>query len=340
MKKALLTVQQGLHLTEEEMITASEAMFDEKTDNETIKAFLLALKEKGETADEIVGLVKVVRKHAMQIDSPLQNVMDNCGTGGDGSQSFNISTCSAFVIAGADVPIAKHGNRSISSKTGSADVLEHLGVRLDFTADEVRELLEKNKIAFLFAPHVHPGIRKVMTARKELGVPTIFNLIGPLTNPVELGTQLVGIYRRDMLHTMAEALIRLGRSKGVVISGAGHMDEASLAGENHLAVVENGSIRSVVISPEDVGLKVVPNEKIRGGGPLDNAVILQSVLSGEESVYRETVLLNAGIALFAHGSAATIEMGIEQAKKSIDSQSALNRLKELVYYSNQKELAQ
>ncbi|MGD7043895.1 anthranilate phosphoribosyltransferase [Jeotgalibacillus proteolyticus] len=339
MKKALLNVQQGLHLTEEEMITASEAMFDEKTDNETIKAFLLALKEKGETADEIVGLVKVVRRHAMQIDSPLQNVMDNCGTGGDGSQSFNISTCSAFVIAGADVPIAKHGNRSISSKTGSADVLEHLGVRLDFTAEEVRDLLEKNKIAFLFAPHVHPGIRKVMTARKELGVPTIFNLIGPLTNPVELDTQLVGIYRRDMLHTMAEALIRLGRRKGVVISGAGHMDEASLSGENHLAVVEDGSIRSVVISPEDVGLKAVPNEKIRGGGPLDNAAILQSVLSGEDSVYRDTVLLNAGIALFAHGSAPSIEDGIEAAKKSIDSQAALKRLTDLIHYSNQKELA-
>ncbi|KIL47932.1 anthranilate phosphoribosyltransferase [Jeotgalibacillus campisalis] len=340
MKKELIKVQQGLHLTEQEMMAASEAMFDERTNNETIKTFLIALKEKGETADEIVGLVKVVRKHAMQINSPLQNVMDNCGTGGDGSQSFNISTCSAFVIAGANVPIAKHGNRSISSKTGSADVLEHLGVRLDFTAEEVSNLLKKNNIAFLFAPHVHPGIRKVMAARKELGVPTIFNLIGPLTNPVELDTQLVGIYRRDMLHTMAEALVRLGRRKGVVISGAGHMDEASLEGENHLAVVEDGQIHSVILKPEDVGLTAVSNEKIRGGGPLDNARILKSVLSGEASVYRDTVLLNAGIALFAHGSASSIAEGIEAAKESIDSQSALNRLNDLVHYSNQKELAQ
>ncbi|PPA71819.1 anthranilate phosphoribosyltransferase [Jeotgalibacillus proteolyticus] len=339
MKKILQKVQSGVHLTESEMMTASEALFNEETDNGLIKEFLLALKEKGETADEIVGLVKVIRKHALQIDAPFENIMDNCGTGGDGSQSFNISTCSAFVIAGAGVPIAKHGNRSISSKTGSADVLEHLGVRLNFSQSEVSDLLAKNKIAFLFAPHVHPGIKKVMTARKELGVPTIFNLIGPLTNPVDLDTQIVGIYRREMLSTMAEALVRLGRKRGIVLSGAGHMDEASLEGENYLAVIDNGQINEITLKPEEVGLAPVSNEKIKGGDSIQNARILQSVLTGEKSVYRDTVLLNAGLALYAHGTASSMKEGIELAAKSIDSGSALERLNQLISFSKQKELA-
>ncbi|TDL34849.1 anthranilate phosphoribosyltransferase [Jeotgalibacillus sp. S-D1] len=340
MREFIQKAEQGCSLTETEMMQASEAMFNERTDNEDIKQFLLALKQKGETVDEIVGLVKVVRRHALQIDATTQNIMDNCGTGGDGSQSFNISTCAAFVIAGAEVPIAKHGNRSISSKTGSADVLEHLGVRLDFSAAEVRDLLTHNKIAFLFAPHVHPGIKKVMKARKELGVPTIFNLIGPLTNPIELDTQLVGIYRRDMLETMAEALNRLGRKRGVVISGAGHMDEASLEGINHLSIVQDGKVSTLQLSPEEVGLLSVPNEKIKGGDSMQNAEILRSILEGKHSAYRDTVLLNAGIALYAHGTADTIEKGIELARKSIDSKAALRCLEELIRFSNQKELAQ
>ncbi|MEW9501785.1 anthranilate phosphoribosyltransferase [Jeotgalibacillus marinus] len=340
MRELLEKVQNSQSLTEQEMMKASEAMFNEDTNDQLIKSFILALKEKGETADEIVGLVKVVRKHALQIESPLPNVMDNCGTGGDGSKSFNISTCSAFVVAGANVAIAKHGNRSVSSKTGSADVLEYLGVRLDFSREEVSRLLKTNNIAFLFAPHVHPGIKKVMRARKELGVPTIFNLIGPLTNPLDLQSQLVGIYRREMLNTIAEALHRIGRNRGIVISGADHMDEASLAGENHLAIIENNQVKTVTLKPEDVDLPKIAKEEIIGGDAKRNAEILLSVLNGEPSAYRDTVLLNAGLALFAHGTVPSIKKGIELAKQSIDSLNALERLNTLVYFSNSKELAQ
>ena len=223
---------------------------------------------------------------------------------------------------------------------GSADVLEHLGVRLDFSRGEVRHLLKTNNIAFLFAPHVHPGIKKVMKARKELGVPTIFNLIGPLTNPLDLQSQLVGIYRREMLETMAEVLHRIGRKRGIVISGANHMDEASLAGENYLAMIENHQVKIVTLKPEDVDLPYIANEEIVGGDAKRNAEILLSVLKGEQSVYRDTVLLNAGLALFAHGTASSIKKGIELARQSIDSINALERFNTLVYFSNSKELAQ
>ncbi|TFE03311.1 anthranilate phosphoribosyltransferase [Jeotgalibacillus sp. R-1-5s-1] len=337
MREFISLVERDQHLTVEQMRRASEKLFNQDTSQEEIKQFLLELKRKGETADEITGLVSVVREIAGRYDTSAQHIMDNCGTGGDGSQSFNISTCAAFVIAGAGIPVAKHGNRSISSKTGSADVLEHLGVRLDLTKEDTKTLLEEQQITFLFAPFVHAGIKNVMKARKELGVPTIFNLIGPLTNPVELDTQLIGIYRRDMLHTMAEAMKQSGRRRGVVLNGAGHLDEASLAGRNYLTLLEDGKITSFTLHPEEIGMEVVPNEKIKGGDAKDNAEILLSVLNGEESSFKETVVLNAGIAIFASGKASSVIEGIKLARKSIDSKEALKKLKALVEYSRQKE---
>lgn len=324
-------------LNQEEMRSASrELLSDEITDSE-VAAFLMGLKAKGENADEVAALVEVLREHALGIKKKIPNVMDNCGTGGDGAHSFNISTTSAFVLAGGGVKVAKHGNRSVSSKTGSADVLEYLGISLDLHEEEVEELLEENHIAFLFAPHVHPRMKKIMKVRRDLKIPTIFNLIGPLTNPVDLDSQLLGIYRRDMLEMMADVLKRLGRKRAVVLNGAGFMDEASLSGENHLVLLENGHVEKMTVTPEKVDLPYYSNEAIVGGEAKENAEILIGVLKGEKGAYRDTVLLNAGLGFFANGKANTIQEGIRLAKESIDSGRALSALQYLIDYSEKRK---
>ena len=335
MKQQLEKLMNQQNLTIEEIKQATEYCFTPNITDTEIASLLTALRAKGETADEIAGIVEVIRGESQSIPTSLPHVMDNCGTGGDQSHSFNISTTAAFVIAGADVTIAKHGNRSISSKTGSADVLEHLGVSLSFQPEQTEEILLENGIAFLFAPHVHPNLKRFMKVRKELGLPTIFNLIGPLTNPVELDSQLLGIYRRDMLGMMAESLQKLGRRRALIVNGAGYMDEASLAGENHLVLLENGRTTSFTIHPEELGLPVYDNEQIRGGDAKDNAVILQNVLQGKPGAYLDTVVLNAGLGLFANGKASTIEKGVTLAKESIKSGAALEKLQRLVGYSKQ-----
>ncbi|PFA70750.1 anthranilate phosphoribosyltransferase [Bacillus sp. AFS015802] len=336
MKNYLQTLSNGHSLERDEMRRAAQELLLDETTESQIACFLTLLKMKGETVDEMTALVEVLREKAMPITSNLSGVLDNCGTGGDGSQSFNISTTSAFVLAGAGVKVAKHGNRSISSKTGSADVLEKLGVSLDFQAKEVESLLNETNIAFLYAPHIHSGLKKIMSVRKELKIPTIFNLIGPLTNPVQLDTQLVGVYRRDKLETMAKVLHELGRKRAIVLNGADHMDEASLAGENHLVLLENGKISSFTLSGEEVGLPSYSLQEIRGGDARDNARILQDVLQGKEGSYMDTVLFNAGIALFAHGKASTFSEGVKLARESIESGRAKGALTSLVHYSQQR----
>ncbi|WLV25081.1 anthranilate phosphoribosyltransferase [Aciduricibacillus chroicocephali] len=330
MRQYLDQLMRGESLTTEEMIAATNRCFSPETTDTEISAFLTALKMKGETADEIAGLVEVIREKATLKTGYLPNVIDNCGTGGDQSNSFNISTTAAFVIAGAGVPVAKHGNRSVSSKTGSADVLEHLGVSLTFSDEQAEETLRENGIVFLFAPHVHARLAHFMKVRKELGLPTIMNLIGPLTNPVELETQLLGVYRRDMLEVLAESLNKLGRRRAIVVNGAGFMDEASLAGENHLVLLEGGKITPFTLHPDEVGLPVYDNEAIKGGTAAENAQILLDVLNGKPGPYLDTVLLNAGIGLYASGTAESIKEGVELARKSIQEGSALARLQGLV----------
>ncbi|WP_077623569.1 anthranilate phosphoribosyltransferase [Sediminibacillus massiliensis] len=333
MKQFLNKVVENESLTMEEMQEASNQMFEAKTSETEIGAFLTGLKMKGEKAEEIAGLVSVIREKSVAATNQLTGVMDNCGTGGDRSQSFNISTTSAFVIAGAGIKIAKHGNRSISSKTGSADVLEHLGVSLETTKEHMLELLEDNGIAFLFAPNVHPDLKRIMKVRGDLKIPTIFNLIGPLTNPVRLDSQLLGIYRRDMLEMMASVLYKLGRKRAIVVNGAGHMDEASLAGDNHLVLMEEGELIPFTLHPDEVGLPVYENSRIIGGDAKDNAEILHQVLKGQHGPYRDTVVLNAGLAILANGKANTIQEGIALAKESIDSGAALQKLENLIDFS-------
>lgn len=335
MKPYLQKLMAGENLSIDEMREAAGKLFTGEASESEAGALLGLLALKGETAEEIAGLVSAIRERSTAIGGIQGSVMDNCGTGGDGSKSFNISTTSAFVIAGAGITIAKHGNRSVSSLTGSADVLENLGVSLNNSPEETAELLAENGIAFLFAPNVHPGMKAVMKVRKDLRVPTIFNLIGPLTNPVDLDTQLLGIYRRDKLMIMGEVLKQLGRKRAVIINGANHMDEASLAGENHLVILENGKLNRMILTPEEVGLPIYSIDEIAGGNAERNARIMMSVLKGDEGPFRDTVVLNAGIGIFAHGKAGTIQEGIQLAKESLDSGAALSKLEFLVEKNKQ-----
>ncbi|MBM7540895.1 anthranilate phosphoribosyltransferase [Amphibacillus cookii] len=337
MKSFLEKVTDKQDLLIAEMEQASRLLFDPNTSEAAIGGFLVALKVKGESVSEITGLVNVIREKALPLPTEIAGAMDNCGTGGDGSQSFNISTTSAFVLAGAGIKVAKHGNRSISSQTGSADVLEALGVELSSTPEQMTELLKDNGIAFLFAQHVHPEMKQVMQVRRGLAIPTIFNLIGPLTNPVELTTQLLGVYRRDLLEQVANVLHQLGRKRALVINGAGYMDEASLAGENHCVLLDRGEMMQFTITPEEVGLPTVNNEQIRGGTAQENAEILRAVLEGKQGPHRDTVLLNAGLGIFANGKADTVQQGVQLARESIDSKAALAKLDFLIHYSKSQQ---
>jgi anthranilate phosphoribosyltransferase len=331
MKEYLQRLANRESFSEEEMQRAVQQILqDDQISDSEIAAFLVALKTKGETVNEIAGLVNAIRNNTVGFSPKVQNVIDNCGTGGDNSSSFNVSTTSAFVIAGSGIPVAKHGNRSMSSKTGSADVLEQLGVELSIPTRSSEELLEEIGITFLFAPYVHPRLKKVMKVRRELKIPTIFNLIGPLTNPVELETQLLGIYRRDYLDIFAEVLKKLGRKRAIVLNGAGHLDEASLAGENHIVLLENDELTKMTLHPEEVGLSCYPNSAIKGGDSKTNADILHRVLKGEKGAFRETVLLNAGLAIYTAGVVNQIADGIKKAEESIDSGAAYEKLQNLI----------
>lgn len=339
MKHYLERLIEGKSFMEYEMEEAVQEIFSQDTTDSEIASFLTGLKSKGETPEEVSGLVKAIRKHALNFTKNIPNVLDNCGTGGDGSKSFNISTTSAFVIAGAGITVAKHGNRSVSSKTGSADVLEALGVSLDFSPEATEEILEQNGIAFLFAPHVHPKLKQIMKVRRELKIPTIFNLIGPLTNPVQLDYQLLGIYRRDLLEKFALVLANLNRKRAIVINGAGGMDEASLSGENEMVFVSEGEIKHMKLHPAEVNLPEYDNTSIRGGDARENAEILLQVLKGKKGAHRDTVLLNSGIGIYTAGQADSILQGVAVAAESIDSGNALEKLENLVEISKRNTKA-
>ncbi len=339
MKIFLEKLASRVSLSKEEMEIAVGKLFAEDISDSEIAAFMACLKTKGETADEIAGIVEAFRKQSRTFSEAHSGVIDNCGTGGDGSQSFNISTTSAFVIAGAGIKVAQHGNRSVSSKTGSADVLEELGAKLDLPPEKTDEMLEKNGIAFLFAPYVHPRIKQIMRVRKDLRIPTVFNLIGPLTNPVNLDYQLLGIHSKDKLDLFAQVLMKLGRKRAIVINGAGGMDEGSLSGTNSLIVIEGSETKRIELHPEDIGLPVYSNREIVGGDAKENAAILKGVLSGKRGPCFDTVLLNSAIGIYAAGKAANIQEGISLARESIDSGAALEKLESMIKDSSDKRKA-
>ena len=295
-----------------------------------IGAFLIALRMKGETPTEIAAFAAVMRRHAISVSPTTgKTLVDTCGTGGDGTHTFNISTAAAFVAAGAGVPIVKHGNRSVSSACGSADVLAALGVNLAVDPRHQAQIVEKAGIAFLFAPNHHPAIRHVMPARQELGCRTVFNLLGPLVNPAGAKAQVLGVYNPVLTRTMAEVLRILGLSRAMVVHGEG-LDEITTTGDTDVSELTDGTIRSYSLNCRTFGIDQACITDIRGGDPLENARIIREILSGERGACRDVVLMNAGAAIYVGGQAQDLHEGIHLAARSIDGGCAVSRLDTLV----------
>ena len=337
----------GRDLSRVEAESAMEEILCGRATNAQIAGLLTALRIKGETVDELVGFATAMRRHATPIFAgkppvAIEALVDTCGTGGDGSGTFNVSTVAAFVIAGAGVHVAKHGNRSISSRCGSADVLEHLGVRIDLPPSRVARAIEEVGIGFLFAPAVHSATRHAMAARRELRMRTAFNLLGPLTNPAGASAQVVGVFDASMTELMARALGELGVRRAFVVHGADGLDEISMSGATYVAELRDGLVRSYTVAPEDFGLRRAPLEAIRGGDAAQNAKIVHKVL-GRSLVYRdhgphrEIVLANAAAALVAAGRASDFPDGVRLAARSIDSGAARAKLEALIAFSQSQQ---
>jgi len=343
-QEVIVKVVDGRDLTEIEMTQAMEEVTEGRATPAQIGAFLVGLRMKGETVDEIAAAARVMR--AKSADIPVRNsgvsldrdeinvdyetVVDTCGTGGDGTRTFNVSTTTAFVVAGAGLKVAKHGNRSVSSRCGSADVLEALGLPLDLTPRQVAECLDKLGIGFLFAPQLHGAMRHVAGPRREIGLRTIFNLLGPLTNPAGATIQVLGVYREDLTETIAQVLKKLDCKGAFVVYGEGSYDELSITGPSKVTRLMDGEIKTTVLVPEDVGLKRAQPEDITGGDAKENAAIVRGVLGGEKGARRDMVLLNSAAALVAAEKARTMEEGRAAAAESIDSGRALDKLEKLV----------
>ena len=333
----------GEDLSRVEAEAAMEQILTGSSSDAQIAAFLTALRMKGETVDELVGFATSMRRHAaVSFRAPLVTegtvLVDTCGTGGDARGTFNISTAAAFVVAGAGVRVAKHGNRSISSRCGSADVLEHFGIRMDMPPERVAQAIEEVGIGFLFAPAVHSATRHVMPVRRELKMRTVFNLLGPLTNPAGATAQVVGVYHADLTELIARALGELGVRRAFVVHGADGLDEISISGETAIAELRDGVVRRYMVTPEDFGLNRAPLEAIQGGDTKQNAQIIHKILGRSllyrpHGAYRDIVLANAAAALVAAGHAADFLEGVSLATQSIDSGAARERLEALVAFS-------
>ncbi|MGE5591427.1 MAG: anthranilate phosphoribosyltransferase [Bacillota bacterium] len=324
----------GKDLTEFESARAMEEIMTGQATPSQIAAYLIALRMKGETPEEIAGAARVMREKAVPVPHSLPLVVDTCGTGGGRTKTFNISTAAAFVVAGAGVPVAKHGNRSFTTQCGSADVLEALGVNLDLTPERVGEALELLGIGFLFAPALHVAMKYAAVPRRELGIDTIFNCLGPLANPARPQVQVIGVFREDLVGKVAAAMARLGTRTTLVVHGDGGLDELSLSGPSQVAEVRDGHIRRYEVRPEDVGLTPAPAEALAGATPEHNAAIVQGVLRGETGPARDVVCMNAGAALYAAGTAASIREGVRLAQESIDSGRAQARLDALRLFTH------
>lgn len=309
-----------------------------------IGAFLVALNMRGESVDEIVGFAEAIRGAAARLpitpNSALDAsgterdaLIDTCGTGGDVSGTFNISTATAITVAGAGVRVAKHGNRSVSSKCGSADVMEALGVNLELPAERLAACLDEVGIAFLFAPAMHAATRHVQAVRRELKLRTVFNLLGPLTNPAGASAQVVGVYSLELVPKLAEALCRLGTRRAVVVHGSDGLDEITVSGPTSIGIVRDGKVLMSEVAPQDFGITPAPLQSIAGGDAAENAEIIRSVLAGERSPRRDVVLLNSAAALFAGGRVENIADGIPIAAESLDSGAAKRKLQALVEFT-------
>ena len=336
--EALHTVVGGENLSEQEASAALEQILRGEAEPVFVAALLTALRMKGETVDEIVGFARAMRAHAAHI--PCRNVkpedmVDTCGTGGDGADTFNISTVSAFVVAGAGVPVAKHGNRSISSRCGSADVLEATGANIQLTPEQAAGAIDETGVGFLFAPLIHPAMRYVQPIRQDLKMRTIFNLLGPLTNPTGAGAQVVGVFGEQLMMPVAEALLRLGVRRAFVVHGEDGLDEITTTAPTKIVEVRNGSIIQTTVHASNFGLSEANTADLAGGDRKECALILQRVLSGQGGPRRDIVLANASAALVAAGKAEDFRSGVALAAQSIDSGAASDRLKRFVEFTAQ-----
>lgn len=329
MKEIFTQISNRQDLSEEQV----EALFDKILKNEVsesqIAAFLIGLKTKGETAAEITGIVRALKKHATLLPDSFEDAMCNCGTGGDQSFSFNISTTACFILAAGGIRMAKAGNRSVSSKSGSADVLEALGINVSAAPKTLSRALDEVGLAFIFAQTMHPAMRYIGPARKALGIPTVMNIVGPLANPLDLESQLMGLYRKDLQEMAAQTMKKLGRKRAIIITGPDNMDEAALYGTNTYTLLEDGQISQHNFTYEDLGMPKVELADIVGGDARENADILLSVLQNQASPYLETTVLNAGLGFFANGKTNTIKEGVALARKLLADGSALAKLRHL-----------
>lgn len=336
MKEAIAKVAEGFNLTEEEAKSVMNEMLSGEASQAQIAAFLALERMKGENLDELAGFASVLRDKASTITPRVDNYVDLVGTGGDRTFTFNVSTTSAFVVAAAGLPVAKHGNRSISSKSGAGDVLEALGVNIMASPTEVEKCVEEVGIGFMFAQLFNQSMKYVGQARNEMGIRTVFNILGPLANPSRAKNMVVGVYSPELTEKVATAMSRLGVERAFVVSGEDNMDEITLSGATTVSEIKNGEVSTYQITPEQFGLARASLEELRGGDGKENAQITKDILQGkEQGAKRDIVLLNAGATLYIGGVAESIEAGVKLAAEAIDSGAAYAKLLQLVEVSNQ-----
>jgi anthranilate phosphoribosyltransferase len=333
-REAIEKLVNRVDLAETEMIDAMNQIMTGEATPLQVAAFLTALRMKGETVEEVTGAARVMREKAHRVRVGSRTVLDTCGTGGDQKGTFNISTTVAFVVAGAGISVAKHGNRSVSSQSGSADVLGALGVRVDAPKEKVEECIAKIGIGFLFAPLLHEAMKYAVQPRRDIGIRTVFNLLGPLTNPAMATYQLIGLYSGELVGMVAHVLENLGSICAMVVHGMDGLDEISLCAPTKVAELRGGQVKEYTIEPEQFGLKRCRIEDLHGGNAEESAAIVRGVLRGDKGPARDVVLLNGGAALCVSGSAATIQDGMRLAAESIDSGKARDKLSRLVEMTN------
>ncbi len=337
LKKFIAKVAEGQDLSEEEASQVMTHIMEGEGLPTQIASLLTALRMKGETSQEVTGFARSMRAKAVHIRiKEGEGVVDTCGTGGDGCGTFNISTAVAFVAAGGGLTVAKHGNRSVSSQSGSADVLEALGVNLALPPEKAEASLQENGLAFLFAPSFHPAMKHALGPRREIGIRTAFNLLGPLTNPAGATIHLLGLYREDLTQMVAEVLRNLGSKAAFVVHGADHSDEISITGKTTVCQLRDGAIANYQVEPEEVGLKRASLEAIQGGTPEENAQILRRIFRGEAGPTRDVVLLNGAAVFMAAGKVSSLREGVQMARESIDSGQAMKKLEALIQFSQRE----
>lgn len=329
---AIKKVVDGHNLKEEEAVAVMEEIMAGEATDAQIAAFITAMRMKGETVDEIAGFARVMRAKATPIKHNAKVLVDTCGTGGDLSSTFNISTTTAFVVAGAGVAVAKHGNRSVSSACGSADLLEALGVKIDVSPEVVGQAIDEVGIGFMFAPLLHQAMKYAIGPRKEIAIRTVFNILGPLTNPARANYQLLGVYDPNLTETIANVLGNLGVEHGLVVHGNG-LDELTVTGDSKVSEVKNGKVSTYVVEPACLDLELALPETLLGGAVEKNTAITKGILSGKKGPARDIVLLNSAAALMAAEVVGSLKEGITRAGESIDSGAAQDKLEQLIAFT-------